>query len=79
MKDLGTELWCLGFMRVGGSDFKKFKRAEQSRDTSKISLKSLNMNEKEPEGNGGLSNSKLPVYKKKTLASTLPPVSVQGI
>jgi hypothetical protein len=29
MKDRGTELWCLGFVREGDSDFEKVKRAEQ--------------------------------------------------
>lgn len=52
---------------------------EQSRDTSNSFPKTLNMNSKEPEGNGELSNSRLPVYMRRTLASALPPVSVQGI
>lgn len=79
MKDRG--LWCLGSMREGDSNFEKVKRTEQRHQQEVLmsSLESLNMNGKEPESNGGLSNSRLPTYKRRILASALPPVSVQGI
>lgn len=79
VKDRG--LWCLGSMREGGSNFEKVKRTERRHQQKVLmsSLESLNTNGKEPESNGGLSNSRLPIYKRRTLASALPPVSVQGI
>lgn len=51
----------MGFVSKGSSDFEKVKGTEQRHQQEVLmgSLKSLNMNEREPEGSTGLSNSRL--------------------